>query len=116
MAHPYHHAVRSARLFGGRPEDYLAIHVWFDESKLILPTFGTALFDITARVFFCVHRFLDPPYRTVRVNSSRKLASSTSPMIWVGSRRRKIGSSILNRNRGWVAPLFALRQTRQQQK
>jgi hypothetical protein len=33
MAHPYHHAVRSARLFGGKPEDYLAIHDWFDESK-----------------------------------------------------------------------------------
>ena len=33
MAHPYHHAVRSARLFGGVPEDYLAIHDWFDESK-----------------------------------------------------------------------------------
>jgi uncharacterized protein DUF6915 len=33
MAHPYHHAVRSARLFGGQPGDYLAIHDWFDESK-----------------------------------------------------------------------------------
>jgi hypothetical protein len=33
MAHPYHHAVRSARLFGGVPDDYLAIHDWFDESK-----------------------------------------------------------------------------------
>jgi hypothetical protein len=33
MAHPYHHAVRSARLFGGVPADYLAIHNWFDESK-----------------------------------------------------------------------------------
>ena len=33
MAHPYHHAVRSARLFGGKAEDYLAIHDWFDESK-----------------------------------------------------------------------------------
>jgi len=33
MAHPYHHAVRSARLFGGAPGDYLAIHNWFDESK-----------------------------------------------------------------------------------
>lgn len=33
MAHPYHHAVRSARLFGGAAEDYLAIHDWFDESK-----------------------------------------------------------------------------------
>ncbi len=33
MAHPYHHAVRSTRLFGGEPGDYLAIHNWFDESK-----------------------------------------------------------------------------------
>jgi hypothetical protein len=33
MAHPFHHAVRSARLFGGEPADYLAIHNWFDESK-----------------------------------------------------------------------------------
>jgi hypothetical protein len=33
VAHPYHHAVRSARLFGGKPEDYLAIHDWFDQSK-----------------------------------------------------------------------------------
>src|ERR1700733_14350857 len=33
MAHPYHHAVRSARLFGGTPGDYVAIHDWFDERK-----------------------------------------------------------------------------------
>lgn len=33
MAHPYKHAVRSAHLFGGEAEDYLAIHNWFDESK-----------------------------------------------------------------------------------
>jgi hypothetical protein len=33
MGHPYHHAVSSARRFGGRPEDYQAIHDWFDQSK-----------------------------------------------------------------------------------
>ena len=37
MAHPWHHAERSARLFGGVAEDYLAIHDWFDESKAFLP-------------------------------------------------------------------------------
>jgi hypothetical protein len=31
--HPLHHAISSARRFGGRPEDYLPIHQWFDESK-----------------------------------------------------------------------------------
>jgi hypothetical protein len=33
MAHPYHHAVSSARKFGGKPADYQAIHDWFDQSK-----------------------------------------------------------------------------------
>ena len=33
MAHPIKHATRSAHLFGGAAEDYLAIHNWFDESK-----------------------------------------------------------------------------------
>jgi hypothetical protein len=33
MTHTYYHAQSSARLFGGKPEDYLAIHQWFDASK-----------------------------------------------------------------------------------
>jgi hypothetical protein len=37
MAHPYHHALSSARKWGGRPEDYLAVHDWFDASKAFLP-------------------------------------------------------------------------------
>ncbi len=28
MAHPYHHAVRSAKLFGGRPQDYSSNQLW----------------------------------------------------------------------------------------
>ena len=39
MAHSYHHAESSARKYGGRPDDYLAIHTWFDATKahLALP-------------------------------------------------------------------------------
>ena len=33
MAHPYHHAVSSARKWGGTPADYQAIHDFFDGSK-----------------------------------------------------------------------------------
>ena len=33
MAHPHHHAVSSAKRFGGRPDDYLALHSWFDATK-----------------------------------------------------------------------------------
>ena len=33
MAHPWHHAESTVRRWGGRPEDYIEIHSWFDESK-----------------------------------------------------------------------------------
>ncbi|MDR7039773.1 hypothetical protein J2X36_004551 [Methylobacterium sp. BE186] len=33
MANAYHHAMSSARRFGGVPEDTLPIHNWFDGSK-----------------------------------------------------------------------------------
>jgi hypothetical protein len=39
MAHAYHHAVSSARKFGGKPADYQKIHDWFDESKMIIADF-----------------------------------------------------------------------------
>lgn len=31
--HPYHHAESSSRMHGGKPEDYLDLHNWFDDSK-----------------------------------------------------------------------------------
>jgi len=39
MAHALKHAQSSARKFGGRAEDYLPIHNWFDESKAFLADF-----------------------------------------------------------------------------
>src|SRR5438067_1962367 len=36
MAHPYHHALSSVRKWGGRVEDYLPVHHWFDASKAFL--------------------------------------------------------------------------------
>lgn len=33
MAHSYHHAVSSARRFGGEVDDTLALHSWLDSSK-----------------------------------------------------------------------------------
>jgi len=39
MAHSYHHAVSSARKWGGAPDDYQSIHDWFDSSKVILADF-----------------------------------------------------------------------------
>lgn len=39
MAHSYHHAVSSARRWGGTPEDYLGVHTWLDGSKEIIADF-----------------------------------------------------------------------------
>jgi hypothetical protein len=36
MAHAYFHAKSSARKFGGKPEEYLHIHKWFDASRMFL--------------------------------------------------------------------------------
>ncbi|MFC7706188.1 DUF6915 family protein [Plastorhodobacter daqingensis] len=39
MAHPYHHALSSVRKWGGSVHDFIAVHDWFDASKLILADF-----------------------------------------------------------------------------
>ena len=33
MSHPYHHAVSSAKQFGGEPGEFLVFHQWLDSSK-----------------------------------------------------------------------------------
>jgi hypothetical protein len=33
MAHPNVHAKSSAKKFGGKPEDYIHLHEWMDETK-----------------------------------------------------------------------------------
>jgi hypothetical protein len=39
MGNCYHHALSSVRQWGGEPEDYLPLHLWFDESKSITADF-----------------------------------------------------------------------------
>lgn len=36
MSHCYYHALSSVRPWGGKAEDYLPLHQWFDESKKII--------------------------------------------------------------------------------
>ncbi len=58
MAHSYHHAVSSARKFGGVPEDYLYVHTWMDGSKLILADFRhRALRHHAEGMFLAEHLF-----------------------------------------------------------
>jgi hypothetical protein len=39
MAHPYHHAVSSAKKFGGEPDEYQKLHEWLDGSKAHMADF-----------------------------------------------------------------------------
>jgi hypothetical protein len=39
MAHPYHHAVSSAKKYGGESADYLALHQFLDASKAHMADF-----------------------------------------------------------------------------
>ena len=39
MAHPFHHALSSAKKWGGKADDFIALHQWFDESKMLTADF-----------------------------------------------------------------------------
>ena len=87
MAHPYHHAVRSAKLFGGEPEDYLAIHSWFDESKAFMPDIRhRALRHHSEGIFLCESIF------GVTLQNS---AGKTVPV-------RSVGEQHVNDDLGWI--------------
>ena len=58
MANPLQHAQSSVRRFGGKAEDYLAIHNWLDESKAFLPDFRhRALRHHAEGIFLCERIF-----------------------------------------------------------
>jgi hypothetical protein len=58
MAHPQQHSKSSAKKFGGKWEDYIHIHEWFDESK---SWYGHSLHRIfrhhSEGIFECEKRF-----------------------------------------------------------
>lgn len=54
MSHPEVHAKNSARKFGGKPEDYIELHQWFDDSKSYMADMRhRALKHHSAGIFEC---------------------------------------------------------------
>jgi hypothetical protein len=85
--HPWHHAERSARLYGGVPDDYLAIHNWFDESKAHLPDVRhRALRHHSEGIFLC-----ETLFGTTIKNSEERLV----PV-------RQIGEQHVKDDLGWI--------------
>jgi hypothetical protein len=81
MGHPVKHAESSARKFGGKPEDYLPIHNWFDESKAFLADFRhRALRHHSEGIFLCERIF-----GTTITNSDGKVV----PVRYIGEQHVK---------------------------
>lgn len=76
MANPYHHAVSSARKWGGTPEDYLPIHDWFDATKEFHGDFRhRALRHHAHGIFECERVF----GHTITNSNGREI-----PVRWIG--------------------------------
>lgn len=70
MANPYHHACSSAKKWGGVPEDYQAIHDWFDASKELWADFRhRALRHHSQGIFECERVF----GHAIRISGSKPL-------------------------------------------
>lgn len=76
MSHPYDHARSSVRQWGGRVEDYVEFHNWFDESKAYLCDFRhRALRHHAEGIFLCERLF-----GVTIVNSDGRAI----PIRWIG--------------------------------
>lgn len=76
MAAPWHHAVSSARKWGGEPGDYLPVHAWFDQTKGWCPDFRhRAIRHHSEGIFECEREF-GP---TIITSTGRKI-----PVRWLG--------------------------------
>ena len=81
MAHPFHHAVSSARRWGGEAQDYQEIHDWFDETKKVMPDQRhRALRHHAEGIFLCEQVF----GTTITISTGREI-----PVRWIGEQHVK---------------------------
>jgi len=76
MANPYHHALSSVKKWGGKPEDYLPIHDWFDASKEMHGDFRHRALRHHAHGIFEAERVFG---HTITNSSGRVI-----PVRWIG--------------------------------
>jgi hypothetical protein len=81
MATSYHHAQSSATKWGGKPEDYMEIHTWFDESKAHMADFRHRALRHHTEGIFMAEKLFGP---TV-TNSDGKVI----PTRWIGEQHVK---------------------------
>jgi len=97
MAHPIEHAKSSAWRFGGRPEDYLAIHDWFDESKAYVADFRHRALRHHAEGIFLAQRLFG---QTVMNSENRAV-----PVRYIGEQHVKEDLGRIPSFQDWIAEL-----------
>jgi hypothetical protein len=98
MAHPYHHALSSVKRWGGKPEDYLPIHDFFDESKAYLADFRhRALRHHAEGIFLC-----EKVFGTTLTNSDGRVV----PVRWVGEQHVKEDLGFIPTAQDWLKNLM----------
>jgi hypothetical protein len=97
MAHPIEHARSSARKFGGRPDDYQAIHDWFDESKSQVADFRHRALRHHAEGIFQAERLFGASI----TNSDRKQI----PVRYIGEQHVREDLGRIPSFQDWIAEL-----------
>ena len=93
MANSYHHAVSSAKKWGGVPEDYQAIHDWYDASKESwADPRHRALRHHTQGIFECERTF----GHAIRISTGRMI-----PVRWIGEQHVKEDCGFIPTMQDW---------------
>src|SRR3954454_8881486 len=96
--HPYHPALSSVQRWGGRAEDYLPIHDWFDESKAHVADFRhRALRHHSEGIFLCEKLF-----GATLTNSDGRVV----PVRWVGEQHVKEDLGFIPSVKDWLENLM----------
>ena len=98
---PYHHAVSSSQKWGGTPEvGYLAIHEWFDQTKLHMGDIRhRAVLHSSFGVGLCEQMF-----GTTMTNSNGR----TIPVRWVAEQHVKEDCGFIPSVKDWMQNLKLL--------
>ena len=96
MGHPYHHALSSVRKWGGAADDYLPLHQWFDESKVVIADFRHRALRHHAEGIFMLERFFGA---TIAISTGRVV-----PVRLIGERHVIEDLGLIPGFADWVRP------------
>lgn len=99
MAHPHHHAISSAKQWGGTPDDYIQIHDWFDETKAHHADFRhRALRHHAEGIFLCEQVF----GRTLQISTGRMV-----PVRYIGEQHVREDLGFIPSATDWLKQIQA---------